>query len=297
MNSLFKTVLLLDQWDQLNMTECEDVAHELGKHLSGPFRFHKVSTYILGQQKHTVALFEWNGPPEGYDHSFFVLIPGGKATLGYDRAHPFLPNQMQQESWNQHTEQMVGKTLDNYLDLVMTPIRQVTIEPFLLEVLAHPLAPPPTFNETLGPKGGWERHPTPIFPEKIIERISRWGFRFPTSDEWEYACAAGSRSLFRWGNDTPDYPIPRIGTPECHQWDKHLQQNAFGLFIARNPYHWEFCKEQEMMRGGDGGNAWQAGAGTFVTWLTLASAFFQKVEQKERPVYGVYLRRAFSLNL
>lgn len=173
----------------------------------------------------------------------------------------------------------------------------MTIEPFLLEVLTRPLAQPPTFNETLGPRGGWEWHLTPLYHEKILERISARGFRFPSSNEWEYACAAGSRTLFRWGNDTPDASIPRIGTPESHQWEKHLQQNAFGLFIARNPYHLEFCQEQAIMRGGDGGSAWHAGAGTFVTWLTLASAFYQKVEQKESPFFGVYLRRAYSLHL
>ena len=52
------------------------------------------------------------------------------------------------------------------------------------------------------------------------KKISRWGFRFPTSNEWEYACAAGSRSLFRWGNDTPNFPIPRPDTQESRVWGK-----------------------------------------------------------------------------
>lgn len=56
-------------------------------------------------------------------------------------------------------------------------------------------------------------------------RKSRVG-AFPTSNEWEYACAAGSRSLFRRGNDTPNFPIPRPDTQESRVWGKHLQQNA-----------------------------------------------------------------------
>lgn len=123
MVSSLKTALLLEQWDRLSITECEDVACDLGKQLSGPFRFHKVSTCLLAQQKHTMAFFEWDGPPEGFDHAFFVLIPGGKATLGYDRADPFRPGRKQQESWNQQTAQMFGKPLEDYLDLVMTPLR------------------------------------------------------------------------------------------------------------------------------------------------------------------------------
>ena len=72
---------------------------------------------------------------------------------------------------------------------------------------------------------------------------------------------------------------------------------CFDLFIARHPSHWKFCNEQEIIRGGDGGYARQAGASTFASWLTLACAFSHKVEQKGQPVYGVYLRRACSLQL
>jgi hypothetical protein len=65
------------------------------------------------------------------------------------------------------------------------------------------------------------------------------------------------------------------------------------LFIARDPYRWEFCAEMGLMRGGDGGNTLHAGAGTFAAWLTLATAF---VSQWEGDIcYGVHLRRVFSL--
>ena len=36
-----------------------------------------------------------------------------------------------------------------------------------------------------------------------VSELSAEGFRLPTSDEWEYACAAGSRTLFRWGAHCP----------------------------------------------------------------------------------------------
>ncbi len=214
MDEFFKASLMLDQWDHLSHAECEEIVRDLGKELPGAFRFHKVGRCALADQQHHIAFFEWDGPPEGYDHVFFALIPGGEATLGYDRDHPFVPNQQQQESWVDETQRtgMFNETLDVFLDLVMTP----------------------------------------------------------------------------------SISIPLLRSQKSAGWDLHLQQNAFGLFIARQPYHWEFCAERGIMRGGDGGTALHAGAGTFAEWLTLASAFYRIWDHEE--CYGVYLRRAFSLS-
>jgi len=72
-------------------------------------------------------------------------------------------------------------------------------------------------------------------------------------------------------------------------WNWHLRQNAFGLFIARSPYQWEFCAEPRVMREGDGGTAIHAGAGTFAEWLTLASAFHRIWDHES--IFGVYQKR------
>lgn len=135
---------------------------------------------------------------------------------------------------------------------------------------------------------------TGITSEKTRQRLAREGLRFPTSDEWEYACAAGSRTLFRWENTTPPFGIPRLGHQKAAGWDLHLRQNPFGLLIAHYPYYWEFCAEPGIMRRGDGGCALHAGVGTFAAWLTLASAFYRQQDHEIR--YGAYLRRAFSLS-
>jgi hypothetical protein len=253
------------------------------------------TTYSLGDQTHHVAVFEWVGAPPGYHQGFFALIPGGQVTLGYDREHPFVPSEQQRESWVEQTQRtgMVSGTLDEFLDVVMTPLRHVSFEPFLMETLATPLEPPPLYDETLGPHGGWRKSSAGITARKTRERLVREGFRFPTSDEWEYACAADSRTLFRWGNTTPPVAIPPLGRQKVAGWDLHLRQNAFGLLIARSPYQWEFCAEPGLMRGGDGGHALHAGVGSFAAWLTLASAFHCRWDHE--VCYGVYLRRVFSL--
>jgi hypothetical protein len=296
LNEFLQASLMLDQWDRFSRAECEKVARDLEGELPASFRFHKVETCTLGDQKHHVAFFEWAGSPHAYYHAFFVLIPGSEATLGYDRDHPFIPTQQQKKSWEKETQQtgLFNDTLDGFLDQVMTSLRRVTIQPFLLETLATPLELPPTYEETLGPKGGWTKQVAPISYEQTLHNISRQGFRFPTSDEWEYACASGARTLFRWGNATPDSTVPRLGNRKAGEWDFHLQQNAFGLFIARSPYDWEFCDEREIIRGGDGGSALHGGAGTFAAWLTLASPFHLYGDHAR--IYGVYLRRAFPLS-
>jgi hypothetical protein len=58
--------------------------------------------------------------------------------------------------------------------------------------------------------------------------------------------------------------------------DDHRRPNAFGLFIASDPYKSELVFEPGISRGGDGGCTICGGAGFFVGWLTLATAYFEK---------------------
>lgn len=155
--------------------------------------------------------------------------------------------------------------------------------------------------------------------------MSEAGFRFPTSDEWEYACGGGGGdTLFRWGDHVPcdRYPIDvspeerawrrervlsagRLEYPEggfASDWDFHRGPNAFGLLIASNPYHSELVAEPGISRGGDGGCMICGGVGYFVGWLTLATAYFEEdackydPDQAFTPGYTV-ARRALPLPL
>ncbi len=68
-----------------------------------------------------------------------------------------------------------------------------------------------------------------------------------------------------------EYPPEGFGS----DWDFHIRPNAFGIFIASNPYQCELVAEPEIFRGGDGGGAICGGTGFFMGWLTLATAYYE----------------------
>jgi hypothetical protein len=127
--------------------------------------------------------------------------------------------------------------------------------------------------------------------EALIATLQRDGLRLLTSDEWEHACAAGTRTLWRWGNSCPsdEQPHGKIRFPELKK------PNAFGLSIAQDPYKWEYVMEQQRMRGGDGGDAVCGSYGCVAAWLACASPYLWPMFDADSYLDEGFVRRALSL--
>ncbi|WP_371500627.1 formylglycine-generating enzyme family protein [Kitasatospora sp. NBC_00374] len=167
----------------------------------------------------------------------FALVPGGAAELGFDPAG-FRPAAALAAAYARSGEYVEPSAdLGGYLAGVLSPWRAVELPSFLMSVDALEL---------------------PVAP----------GRRLPTPDEWEYACGAGARSLFRWGDTHPATADP-FSTPDGPQ----QAANAFGLRIGRDPYQAELTSDPGVVLGGDGGEATCGGYGGFRAWLPLATAY------------------------
>ena len=254
----------LAKWDALTFTEHQAIAMKLASKLPKDFHFQGIETHLLSGQEHLTAFYLWK-------ESRFALILGGKAVLGFDRNTSGFPNETQQENWKA-TEEDFQVSLEDFLEGSMTSRREADIKPFLIEVKPKKL---PEYTD-------WHR---------VTKRIAQQGFWLPTPDEWEYACGAGSRTLFRWGNTCPLDTLPI----DKSKWNLHQQPNAFGLQMPSNPYHWEFTSEPGIMRGGDGGSTICGGMAELAGWLPLATAFTTTWKDTSE-VIGAYLRRVFPLS-
>ncbi len=196
----------------------------------------------------------------------------------------------------------------------MTPLRTMHIQPLLAEVDSNLESHyvPRRLSE-LTPAQQWMKNSLSEeaiakditiqvaikHPDELLAECRPFGFRSLTSDEWEWACAAGSRTMWKWGNDCPTDGLPYNYHKTHPDWNLHLKTNAFGLVIAYNDYSPELCAGH-ILRGGDGGSLTCGGVGVLAVWLLLASAYLDPYqEQPTEPAAPLELcsdRRVLSLD-
>jgi hypothetical protein len=237
-----------------------------------------------------IALFERNGMR-------FSLVPAARAALGYDGTR-FVPTPQQAASYAESADEYGLPAITEFIDSMTSPQRAVELPALLVAVEALDTCvttaaadDPRVQNLMTGARpGGGAMTFGPVrnvkveFDEagqvrsaRVVEQIpyvdalaeaASLGVRPASPDEWEHACGADARTLFRWGDDSPD-----DGYPYDHRSGPHHEPNLWGLMIGQDPYKHEWTTGRGIVCGGDGGSATCGGSGFFVGWLTLATAY------------------------
>lgn len=290
--------LIRERWAAMKAAERTRTAKTLAKQLPDGFAFDAVRVCKMGGQKNAVAFFT-------QDETTFALIPGGTITVGYDVNRPWEPTEEESENWQFTKDEyhLRGSIRQRIASVTRRP-KTIPVPPLLVETVAgeigwepfdanhpevrkllreHRRAPQITAGFSDGNTLRVRRNEDDtVTVERGAARthaelntfLKRNGFRFPTVDEWEYLCGAGAETLFRWGDHAPCDCYP-VGSASEH-WNLHRQPNAFGLTIASDPYQYELTAMPGTTRGGDGGHYACGGAGFFVSWLVLATAYFER---------------------
>jgi hypothetical protein len=336
--------LTLEHWTRLSGEQRLTAARQLQMQLPSGFAFDSIRNCRLGPSAHDVALFRLEGAMFAFIPGGSVSI-GWDA----DREWLPLPTELAswRRTANEYGldktihEHIRDATLRRR-EVELTPM---LVETVAAEVGWEPVSPDdPSVQEILR-EDGWRSVQVEVDSGAVTTRVRKpdaepgslrqaysdgnivaerslrlthseaaeglrsKGFRFPTPDEWEYACGSGAPTLFRWGDHAPcdRYPtdispteaqwrrqwalslgrLPRAPEGFVADWNQHRCPNAFGLLIASDPYKLELTAEAGITRGGDGGSMICGGSGFFIGWLSLATAYFEEHACRHDPLEPV----------
>ncbi|GAA0552727.1 hypothetical protein GCM10010172_38970 [Paractinoplanes ferrugineus] len=233
----------------------------------------------------------------------FAFVPGGPVNVGFDGAR-FEPTAEQQASFADSADEYgIDADIRQFTDSVTAGPRSVELPSLLVAVEAveaGAVAVPPDHPDVARRVDRLQQRPRPaaepaprqaewsnaarviLRPDWTVEaawlletpsyegevaRLAGLGQRLLTPDEWEHACGAGATTLFRWGDSNPG------SDPWSAPTGPHREPNLFGLHIGQDPYREERTAIRDVVCGGDGGSVVCGGAGSFLSWLTVATAY------------------------
>jgi hypothetical protein len=267
----------LEAWDASSREERQDVVEAILQLLGPVIRFVVWERHALGDQVHDTAVFARNARR-------YALLPGYVGELGCDPARHHLPERLTAD-WREYGHP--DGSFADYLGRRLTSHRRVALAPFLVETTAAPLAPRKRHS------WGVEVFDAPRQPDLLTKLIGQ-GYRYPTVDEWEYACSGGSRAFFRWGDTWPSNAWSPIDLRGVDDWRDDTRPNAFGLLIGQDSQALEFCMEPGEYRGGDGVAASQVDS-SYLAWLGFATSYRPQLKHPD-AWYDPYLRRVVPLD-
>ncbi len=260
-----------EDWEKADRSGKQKLMEELAGRLPTPFEWRGMETFERWGRRTETGVFAYEGRK-------FVFVPGTRTTLGWNGTR--LHSELRAELLEALEEYEIDDP-ERFLRGILSPEREAEVGPMLVECEPRQ------------------------FSADVIEQEKAKGFRPPSENEWEYLFAAGSRSLFPWG-DRFDHSLKLRHFEEETSTDAAYdleQPNVFGIRFAGDPYICELTSDASAAgpllrgKGGDGGSLICGGENALIGCLPATLIAYRDFEQEDRAdvrdslaTYSVYRR-------